>query len=494
MVARTVRREIFEPLFRLVHRRQMTGRNPPHDEMRSFHLVEPFLAAAVEALVHGLPHVALKRFDAFPHRQIDRHLRIGERPKIGGVAAVVLQPPDKPLAALGQAVHQIEIVHEIGHARIVGRIAQAADIELREMSDCVHRSHSAATADRLGMRVGGVFVDAPLDLRPEMPQQALHRPGRAVAEGADGVAFDLGRDFHQHVDLALVRAAFGHALEHAPHPAHALAARRALAAALVLVEIGNARHRPHDVGRLVHDDHGGGAERRFLVAAAVEIHQQRVGLIGPGGHERHRRAAGDHREQIVPAAAHAAGVLLDQFAQRNAHLLFDSARPLDVAGNAIELGAGIVRPADAGEPGRAAPHDVGHLRDGLDIVDGGRAAVEAHIGRERRLEPRHALLAFEAFEQRRLLAADIGAGAVVHDDVEVEAVDVVLADELGVIGLLHGGFEALALADEFAADVDVAGVRRHGAAGDQAALDQKMRIVPHDLAVLAGAGLRTRRR
>src|SRR6201997_1582157 len=30
--------------------------------------------------------------------------------------------------------------------------------------------------DRLGMRVGGVLIDAPLDLRPEVAKQALHRP------------------------------------------------------------------------------------------------------------------------------------------------------------------------------------------------------------------------------------------------------------------------------------------------------------------------------
>ncbi len=47
----------------------------------------------------------------------------------------------------------------------------------------------------------------------------------------------------------------------------------------------------------------------------------------------------------------------------------------------------------------------------------------------------------------------------------------------------------LALADEFAAHIDVAGMRAHREAGDQAAFDQQMRIVPHDLAVLAGAGL-----
>ena len=43
------------------------------------------------------------------------------------------------------------------------------------------------------------------------------------------------------------------------------------------------------------------------------------------------------------------------------------------------------------------------------------AAIEADIGRERRLQPRLALLAFEAFEQRRFLAADIGAGAVMDE-------------------------------------------------------------------------------
>ncbi len=150
----------------------------------------------------------------------------------------------------------------------------------------------------------------------------------------------------------------------------------------------------------------------------------------------------------------------------------------------------LFRPPDAGEPGGAAAHDVGHLRDGFHVVDRGRAAVEAHIGRKRRLQSRHSLLAFEAFKERRLLAADVGAGAVMHDDVEVETVDVVLADELCLIGLRDRRLQPLALADEFAANVDVAGVGGHGAAGDQASFDQKVRIVAHDLAVLAGAGLR----
>src|ERR1700686_745523 len=66
MVGRTVRREIFNPLLRLDHRRPMTDRNPPHHGAPSLELVEPFLTPAIETLVHGLPNETLQRFDALP--------------------------------------------------------------------------------------------------------------------------------------------------------------------------------------------------------------------------------------------------------------------------------------------------------------------------------------------------------------------------------------------------------------------------------------------
>ena len=53
-----------------------------------------------------------------------------------------------------------------------------------------------------------------------------------------------------------------------------------------------------------------------------------------------------------------------------------------------------------------------------------------------------------------------------------------------------GGFEqALALADEFAAHIDVTNMRTHGERRKQAPFNKKMRIIAHDLAVFAGAGL-----
>ena len=65
----------------------------------------------------------------------------------------------------------------------------------------------------------------------------------------------------------------------------------------------------------------------------------------------------------------------------------------------------------------------------------------------------------------------------------------ILAHKPRVIGLVNRGLQRFAFADVFAADVDVASVGIHREARNKAALDQRVRIMAHDLAVLAGAGL-----
>src|SRR5262249_61865888 len=82
-------------------------------------------------------------------------------------------------------------------------------------------------------------------------------------------------------------------------------------------------------------------------------------------------------------------------------------------------------------------------------------------------------------------AADV----LLHVDVEGKAVYLVLAYEIGRIVLVLRRLQALAFSDEFSADIDEAGMRAHSETGDQSALDQKMWVVAHDLAVLTGAGL-----
>ena len=96
-------------------------------------MLEPFRAAAVKLLVNGLVDKALERLDVLPDRQVDGDLWIGIGPRAGGVAALVDITPDETWRALGQAVHQCEIVREVCHPWIVDLVSNAADVQLRKM-------------------------------------------------------------------------------------------------------------------------------------------------------------------------------------------------------------------------------------------------------------------------------------------------------------------------------------------------------------------------
>src|SRR5882724_4229583 len=159
---------------------------------------------------------------------------------------------------------------------------------------------------------------------------------------------------------------------------------------------------------------------------------------------------------------------LDQLPEWNPHGFFDVAGTLDMAGDTKQLGADIVGPSDGGEPRSTPPQNIRRDGNRLDVVDGGRAAEQTDIGGEWRLQPWHALLAFEALQQRGFFTANIGAGAMRHVEVERPAVDVVLADQFGRIGLIDRGLQMLALPDEFAAHINIASVRAHREAGKQA--------------------------
>src|SRR5690606_16506703 len=143
-------------------------------------------------------------------------------------------------------------------------------------------------------------------------------------------------------------------------------------------------------------------------------------------------------------------------------------------GDAEHFRARVVRTAKAGKPAGATAQNGRRNRDRLNVVHSRRAAIETSVRREWRLQARLALLAFEAFEQRRLFTADVSAGAMVDVDVEVPAGTAgVLADETSSVGFKNGLLQRLALENVFAAQVDVALVRAHRVRGNQAAFDQQ---------------------
>src|SRR5690606_38892254 len=157
-----------------------------------------------------------------------------------------------------------------------------------------------------------IAIDARLDFRTEVADQALYRPRRRIAECADRMTFDLLRDLEQHVDLALLGITRHHALHHPPHPARAFTAGRALTAAFMLEEGGQPGNCADDIRRLVHDDHRSRPEGRLLVSHTVEIHDRVFHVLATDN--RTGGAAGNDSHQVVPAAADTAGMLFDQLA------------------------------------------------------------------------------------------------------------------------------------------------------------------------------------
>src|SRR5205807_9633908 len=132
-----------------------------------------------------------------------------------------------------------------------------------------------------------------------------------------------------------------------------------------------------------------------------------------------------------------------------------------------------------------ARDDERHVAQRLDVVDGGRLAVETDHRRERRLVARLRALAFERLEERGLLARFVCAGAAMDVDVAVEpGAEDVLAQQSARVRLVYGAFENLLHMEEFASYIDVGDFRSDGVAADGAPLDEEVRIALHQQVVL----------
>jgi hypothetical protein len=117
--------------------------------------------------------------------------------------------------------------------------------------------------------------------------------------------------------------------------------------------------------------------------------------------------------------------------------------------------------------------------------------VEAEGGGEiRRLDARVGALALERLDQAGFLAADVGAGAAVDVDVAGRS----RCRGCSCRGSSRSRASAMAASrirglGEFLADVDVGELHADREAGDHHALEQLVRVLVEDVAVLEGAGL-----
>ncbi len=159
-----------------------------------------------------------------------------------------------------------------------------------------------------------------------------------------------------------------------------------------------------------------------------------------GQQEAGTGAAGLPALQLV-AVAHAAGVVLEQLAGRDAERQLPQAGVLHLAGEAHQLGAHVFA-ARAGQglvPVDTVGDDRRHVAQGLDVVHAGRLAPHADGGGEGRLGARVGATAFQRVDQRGFFTADVATGASVDEQLEVEAAaEDVLAQQAGGLGFIDG--------------------------------------------------------
>ncbi len=138
----------------------------------------------------------------------------------------------------------------------------------------------------------------------------------------------------------------------------------------------------------------------------------------------------------------------------------------------------------------AVLHDPGDRGKRLSVVDRGRAAEHAVTGRERRLETRLTLLAFDRLDQRGLFAADISAIAMNGIKIKTEiGTEQLLADEACLASLCQRLLESLVIFPDLAMNIVVTDACTQRIGGNRHALDQLVRVVTDDVAVLECAGL-----
>merc|ERR1719167_1434726 len=333
-----------------------------------------------------------------------------------------------------------------------------------------------------------IFSKPVFQLWPEVPDKTLDWPSSAVSQSADSVALNLFAQFPNHINLLWLCVALSEPPHHCVHPANALSAWSALTARLVLIEHCKPCNCLNHICLFVHHNDGRCAKTSLFCHQVVKVHKNFVtNLLG---NEGSRTATRDHTEQVVPASNDAATVNFNQLFEGDAHLLLHSAGVVHVAGDVEKLGARVASATHTSKPITTPPADGRSNSNSFNIGDSGRAAKNSNISGEWGLQAGLALLPLQALNQGCLLTADVGASTAVHKQVEVvPRATGVGPKEASVVGLPDSLLQVGGLVVEFSSDVDVTSPGAHGSTGDQAALHQGVRIVAHDLTILASSGL-----
>ena len=287
-----------------------------------------------------------------------------------------------------------------------------------------------------------MIVDVLPVLLAEVADRREHRVGRRLAEAAEAGLLDVAAPCCSRRSMSPSSPSpGGDALEDLEHALGAEAAGHALAAALVLGELQEVLGEVDHAGGVVGDHHAAGADR---------WRRSRRG-------SRSRRAcrAGEAGTQPPegPPSCTALNFLPSLMPPPTSKMTWRSVEPMGTSARPpltiLPARLKALVPLHVSLPigsvgGRPVGDDPGHVGARLDVVDVRGLAPEARDRRERRPRARHAALALDGGDERRLLAADERAGAFLDLEREVPAAaERVLAQEAALLGGGDGEREAL---------------------------------------------------
>ena len=177
-------------------------------------------------------------------------------------------------------------------------------------------------------------------------------------------------------------------------------------------------------------------------------------------------------------------------AHGHAHRDFENARAGDVAAHADKFQATRATGALCDEPIDAASENLRNVDKRFNVVDDRRFLPEADLAGKRRLIARLGAMALDGFDERAFFAADVAAGADKNFEIKVEvAAEDFFPKKPRAITAANLFAEDFFLKMIFVADVDDAALRAGNETRDDHTLDEQMRQVGHDEAVLDGARL-----
>ena len=254
----------------------------------------------------------------------------------------------------------------------------------------------------------------------------------------------------------------------------------------MLVEVHQAQGHIHEAGVLVHEDHRASTQRRTGLLHLRHVEGQ-VDVLW----QQHLHGPAARLERLEAAAGqHAAALFLEELTDWCSQEHLVGAGTIDVPAAAEEACSGAALRTQRFEPCTAPLHDVRQVAQRLHVVDDGRLAIQPLHRGEGRLQARLPTETLERIDERCLLAADVRAGATMHDHVTVEAAaEDVLADVAGGARLFHRLFQKEPLSQVLASDVDEGDVHLQRVRGDEDAFDQLMRALVHEMTILEASRL-----